>query len=74
MNRVEARGLVSSVKTVTTPKGLLRENKTHSALNYITGDFYNENFETKRGNEILQEVYKSACGKKKKSHNNQHEK
>lgn len=38
--------LVSSVKKVTSPKRLLGGNATHTALKYITGDFYNEKLET----------------------------
>lgn len=65
--------LVSSVKEATRPKGLLGGSTTHTALNYITGDFYNEKLETGKGeNEILQEAYKDSCGKE--SHKNQHEK
>lgn len=34
------------MKKVTSPKRLLGGNATHTALKYITGDFYNEKLET----------------------------
>lgn len=65
--------LVSSVKEATRPKGLLGGSTTHIALNYITGDFYNEKLETGKGKmKFCRKRTKTPV--EKKSHKNQHEK
>lgn len=60
--------LVSSVKKVTSPKRLLGGNATHTALKYITGDFYNEKLETgKEKMKFCKKRTKTPVEKKKKA-------
>lgn len=65
--------LVSSVKKVTRPTGLLRGSTAPTTLNYITGDFHNGKSETGKGKmKFCKKPAKTPV--EKKSHKNQHEK